>query len=597
MDTWTSPAGQGANMIFAAGKELQVYRPNTDGVSRFRPIPRPYPSYILEMVPEFLPKATELAQSMPPAGDQYRQHLRAAALELCTQRGVHRVIVDADKDLANATRQAVITGAVPQMEWWRHGNGSTDIGAWALSLDIASFWGVKSMSIIDHERPDPNYTPEQKECAERETKGVFRKIFDELNTAAKADPRWNQYIKVFKQNQHGANRPQRMGILQVFLYEHNGKAAQQPVHVLFLVNPTTLKSLEATWNQPLTGPGTDPPEDFLNGFVCGDLLDPDRGCMITAYDQNAMQTQKSGGAFGSGAFGGGSGGGGNRTNYVATIQAGQPLPHETSMQFFQQWDELLWIPTRTEAWMKALDSMGPHATAIAGRHEIPMLPSTIHDLALQYAQAESQGGLAPPVPSQVPGAPPAVAGPFGGPPAGGAPQGFIPPANPAVAGAPPMAPVPPPAAAPGAPALVPAPAPVAPAAPAPAAAVPAPARAPGAAVTAPPAPPAAPAVPTTPVAPAPAAPAPGADVPGAPQPPAYIAEGQQPAGATAVPPDPATPAPAGAPAAPGTGPDPADLKAAVDSLPDALQAGHSPAAEAGGAPPANPLGSPSAPQG
>ena len=438
MKTWSDASEQGANLIFNSGQEMEIFKPNTAGLSRFRPIARPYPEFIRDLVPEFLPKAQELAKSLAPASDQFRQQLTMAARELCKAKGFDGFrVVDAQQDLVNATRQAMATnGQVPVMEWWRHGGGSIDIGAWALSLEVAAYWGVKSISVLDHTKPDLNATPEETDCEGRQTKGVFRKIFDELSTKAKTDPRWNQYIKVYKQNNHGAGRPQRMALTQVYLYEQNGRVAQQPVRCLFMINPMTLKSLEAQWNMPAGGISGGVPADFLSGFACGNLLDPERGGMITAYDQTSVASQQSGGAFGDSFGANKGGGGGQKTNYVAFIQPGQPLSDEVSSQSFKQWDDLLWIPTRKEAWMKALDSMGEHAVAYAGRHEIPLLPATVRQMAQAYANEELQGGQTA-GPNTGYGQP-SVGGPFGAPPAGFAPP-MARPQAPGAPMAPPMA--------------------------------------------------------------------------------------------------------------------------------------------------------------
>ena len=436
MQTWTNADSSGANLIFKSGQELETYRPKTDSVSKFRPIPRPYPQDILALVPELLPAAMELAKTESAFTDQYRTRLLALAKPIVQKHNLSKVIVDTDRDLANATRQAVFTsGAIPIMEWWRHGSGTTDIGSWALSLDLASYWGMKSISIIDHTRDDPNYTDEQRNTAKAQTQGVFKKVFEQLSAAAKNDPRWSQYVKVWKQNNQGAGNPSRMGFMQVYLYEQNGKATQQPLHCLFLLNPQTLKSLEGQWNMPAGGVGGQIPENFLSGFACGNMLDENHGCMVTAYDQATMQAQQSQGAFG-GSFGSGAKKE-SKTQYVATLTPEQALQDAHSRTIFRQWDDMLWIPTRAEAWMKCMEAMGEHPTAYAGRHEICLLPETIRPLAKQFADMEQSGAASG---SSNLGfnsaAPPAMVIPGSAAPAGFAPPPLQP--QPAAAGAPAM---------------------------------------------------------------------------------------------------------------------------------------------------------------
>jgi hypothetical protein len=373
---------------------MEIFTPNTDGVSRFRPIVRPYPAEILQLVPELLPEATMLAATSNALDAPFREQLERAATELCDAKGLVREIVDADRDLANATRQALLMqGVVQPMEWWRHGSDAIDIGAWALTLEVAANWGVNEISILDHERPNPEYTEEQQACVGQQTEGVLRKIFNQLTTGAKTHPGWNQFIKKFGRNRYGASEPQRMCLMQVALCEHNGRTSPQSVLCLYMLNPSTLKSLEAQWAIPATGAGTDAPRDFVNGFACGDLLDPDRGAMIVAYDQNAMQHMYEGGAFGQ-TFGGvGGGKGGNCTDYVVSLKPGcAAMPDATSQALFKPWDDILWLPTREEAWTKAFEAMGEHATAYAGRYEICLLPATIRNLAQQCANNDMYGG-------------------------------------------------------------------------------------------------------------------------------------------------------------------------------------------------------------
>ena len=504
-------------------------------------------------MPQLLPQAQELAKQSDPRTTEYRDQLRVLAKPITDTAGLDCLIVDSDKDLANCTRQTLAAGGEPAvMEWWRHGVGQTDIGAFALSLDVAAYFGMKSISILDHQRPNPNGTPEQQELEAKNPKGVFRTVFDELSAAAKIDPQWNAFIKVYKQNNQGAVRPSRLGLVQAFLYEQNGKTATQPVYCLFMFNAMTLKSLEAQWNMPQGGMGT-MPTDWLNGFQCGNLLDPMNGCMILAYDQNAMASQS--GTFGQ-AFGqSAGGGGGNRTNYVAQLQPGQPLPDATSIEYFRQWDSFLNIPTREEAWMHVFKCMGPHATAFAGRNEIALLPDTIRQMAAEFAA----GGATPPTPPPVP---------MGSPPpqlnaGGAAPAGFGPPA---------------------------------------AAAPPATAAAPPAAAPAPFAPPASP--PAGPPG-APATPASAPEIPGAPASPGFAVGGAQPAPATAAEGTMVPPAPPSAddqPAVTAPGPDQDAVTAAVHSLGDDLGGAHGgqatppPAAGAAAAEPsgAGPFGPPPA---
>ena len=145
MKTWTKPTGQGAVSIFKPSKGMEIYKPNTNGVSRFRPIARPYPAEILQIVPELLPEAKTLDVTSDALGVPFREQLLKAATELCNAKGLARDIVDTDRDLANATRQALLMqGVVQPMEWWRHGSDSIDIGAWALTLEVAACWGVKT---------------------------------------------------------------------------------------------------------------------------------------------------------------------------------------------------------------------------------------------------------------------------------------------------------------------------------------------------------------------------------------------------------------------------------------------------------------------
>jgi len=99
--TWTSPREQNTVSIFKPGKGMEIYKPNTIGVSRFRPIARPYPVEILQLIPELLPEATRLAATSDALGLPFRGQLERAATELCDAKGLVREIVDADRDLAN----------------------------------------------------------------------------------------------------------------------------------------------------------------------------------------------------------------------------------------------------------------------------------------------------------------------------------------------------------------------------------------------------------------------------------------------------------------------------------------------------------------
>jgi hypothetical protein len=118
---------QRAISIFKSDKGMEIHKPNTDGVSRFLPIARPYPAEILQLVPELLPEATALAETSDALGVPFREQLLKAATELCDAKGLAREIVDTDRDLANATRN------IPQPYRFITGNGCDLRSVWSKS--------------------------------------------------------------------------------------------------------------------------------------------------------------------------------------------------------------------------------------------------------------------------------------------------------------------------------------------------------------------------------------------------------------------------------------------------------------------------------
>jgi hypothetical protein len=375
---------QGRQHMFRQGKEMLRIRPLKEGFTRFRPLARPYPEDIRALVPAVLPQAMAALGGNPAniRTEQFTAQLKQLAVaELAKHPDIpQRVITEPWEDLVKATRQAIYMGGqVPEMEWWRHGHLKVDIGAWAFWFTIATFWGQKPIDVMDHCRDMPGRD------------GVFTKIFRQLENSPKVGhPGFVAFLKpAYPEKGFGVSRPQQVLWTPAFVFEHDKKVAPNGERCIVELQATAWKAAEAKWSWP-TSRGA-PPADFVSGYPCGNILDPVHGALFSAYNPDWAANASTGGSF-TNVF---AGGGGrkktnNRAEYHVDIDSNVPgcqMPDAVSKQFFPQWDDIVYIPTRAEAWALALEATDPAVVAFAGRDEIDYLPATVRDLAHQWAKA------------------------------------------------------------------------------------------------------------------------------------------------------------------------------------------------------------------
>ncbi len=422
---------QGANKIFIPGKELPSYKPEKQGTSLFRPLARPYPADVLSLIPQAAEEAKKIiAQGAPFKTEAFTSAFMVACQQL-TAGIPRRIVCEPSVDLFHATLQAFATGTMPVFENWRHGNMPYDIGWFAVMVNVASYFGMdkKKISVLDHTSNHP----------ELEAVGVFQKTFDAINNAVKqGNVQWSQYLKVYGASNQGASRPKQTVLVQAMMFEHAGVQAPQgqPEYCTFHLNATSRQSLEKVWNEHRGGVMDKViPEDFVRGYKVGDILDPAAGSAWAVYNAKAVQQHQQPGA---GMFSKPKGGGGNRSSdidYTVQLSPNSPMPAQYSQHYFQQWDDVLWVPTREQAWELVLECMGVHVTAFAGKDEIHVLPESVRSLAQQYATAPApvtnpnpHHGTGSPHGLPSLGAPPSLSGGFpgAGPTPGPTPPGFGP---------------------------------------------------------------------------------------------------------------------------------------------------------------------------
>jgi hypothetical protein len=414
-----SQAGGQRRLILKPGANAWLAEPEQKAVFIARPIPRPFPRVIRELVARTFGEVQKIAESCKERPGAAEQPLRDLARRVCDDSNVRQVVVDGWRDLYAAYRQAIRQGGPNlRIEDWRHGKEPRDIGSWLLVLNVAEFYGLRKIDIIDACSDHPEIPL-----------GVFETGYRKIDAAVKAgDSRWNFYLQrgfgAQAENRQGVCRPKRLGFMQAFVYGFGGvdvrRTGQSPEYAVVKLKTQLVGNLEGQMNSPVR-PGDQLPEDFINGFRVGSLVS-EQSPMWYMYDQTFMSQQhQAGGSGGQGAFAGAGGKGGRaaggKANYVVDLSRAPQdcitLSADVSETYFRDWDSLLYIPTREQAWEHFLDAMDEISCAFCGQDEIDLLPKSVRDRAAEFKK------LAGTLPVQAPGfTPPGPGGGGGFPPAG-----------------------------------------------------------------------------------------------------------------------------------------------------------------------------------
>ena len=383
---WSKPEGSSSLLLLNPKySKVPLVIPNQKGITKFRPIPRPYPDYIVQNSKHFLIKAKEMQKK--EGGKQsvlmkssFLTNLEDAIAEDSAINDLPSPFIgDRVVDMARFCRHALLIGKMPKVELWRHSISSDDIGTWALVAYTVSYWGNDKSKIqaLDHQKPDPKI-PGARDIE----KGVFQTTYEAIKAGLDTGlTGLKNLMYEYGVNNHGVKYAERTCLIQGLVYEHNGKTPDKPVPSVIALKPSQVTALESVWN--FMPSKTD---DFISGFEVGNILDPETGPMLFVYDGNSM----SGRSNVDDVFSSPGRSKGGKVQYVAKLSGKVALSDAQAAKLFIEWNDLINVMDRRQAWEQVLRCIGPIGAAYAGAvaGEIESLPKEIQAKARKYAQGQ-----------------------------------------------------------------------------------------------------------------------------------------------------------------------------------------------------------------
>ena len=264
-----------------------------------------------------------------------------------------------------------------EIQPWRSGNGPRDFTDWLQVVPAGVFWGsMNKISMLD-------VCSDQLDRFPAPYNGVLQKSEDILwdNSRTKRFP---EFVPMMMESGKTSRFQSTVlaAFMQTLVLHHDGKDLKSPTYAVFMIKSSAVKYMEAILNIPAAGVDAPPPEDYINGYKCGDLLNAETGPLwilkaeeVALTDAAKMRAKMNGGQ------------GSKDIAKAFVIEFGNALPvgEDVVKGYVRPWSEILHYPTRSEAWGMVATAIGGDATAFCGRDEIDNLPPACRDKARYYA--------------------------------------------------------------------------------------------------------------------------------------------------------------------------------------------------------------------